>query len=105
MIKLFRKEPVNRQFWLPLSLGELQISEYAWHCLQAVEMLIALQMHIQGNWGDVEHSEWKKNDIALQRGTEIRSAYRSPRGPTFWIVTDPDRRQTTIMHPAEYDLL
>ena len=45
--------------------------------------------------------DWLSNDLALEEGTRLLSVYWS--GETkFWIITEADRSQTTILLPSDY---
>lgn len=66
------------------------------------EMLQAMRRHARGDWGDVGQEDWKANDLALQEGTRILSAYKSSEGIKFWIITEADRSSTTVLLPEEY---
>jgi hypothetical protein len=52
--------------------------------------------HSKGDWGDVESSQWKANDRALEDGGQILSMHILEDGAQLFIVTAPDRKTTTI---------
>jgi hypothetical protein len=60
------------------------------------------ERHVLGDWGDVTDSDKKSNEIALQMGGRILSAYDLPGGTTVWVTTEPDRSATTLMLPDEH---
>lgn len=65
----------------------------------------ALQMHSEGNWGDVCDEDWQRNQDALKNGGRLFSAYiMNDLDPTdkIWIITEEDRSVTTILLPEEY---
>ena len=57
--------------------------------------------HQLGDWGDVPHADALANDIALDLGTRLFSAYATPAG-RLWIITEADRSATTVLLPDEY---
>jgi len=66
-----------------------------------------LDQHVQGNWGQVDASDWRANDQALADGSRLLSAYTTLKGVKIWIITeavgdDGRRASTTILKPEEY---
>lgn len=64
----------------------------------------ALQMHSEGNWGDVDDEDWNSNQEALTSGDRLFSAYYTDNKRTekIWIITEWDRSATTVLWPSEY---
>lgn len=65
----------------------------------------ALQMHSEGNWGDVYDEDWESNQNALRDGDRLFSVYiMSELDPEdkIWIITEADRSTTTVLLPEEY---
>lgn len=64
----------------------------------------ALQMHSDGNWGDVCDEDWESNQEALKTGDRLFSAYYLDENMTekIWIITEADRSATTVLCPSEY---
>jgi len=65
-----------------------------------------LKRHSTGDWGDLEGSDAKANERALEDGSRIFSVYRV-RETTFWVITEAkdehgQRGSTCIMLPEEY---
>ena len=58
--------------------------------------------HLTGDWGDICEEDRKLNDQALRDGTRLLSAYHTPEGIKFWIITEADRSATTVLLPEEY---
>lgn len=63
--------------------------------------------HSSGDWGDLEQEDKDSNDFALENNERILSAYSIPEnfGVTeskIWIITEYDRKTTTILFPNEY---
>lgn len=74
------------------------------HCVDPATLL---SRHVHGDWGDLCKSDRLANDVALQDGSRIFSAYVM--GPDkFWIITeavgadDVTRASTCILLPSEY---
>jgi hypothetical protein len=63
-----------------------------------------LQMHLNGNWGDLCDEDWELNQQALRCGNRLFSAYYMDDCHTekIWIITEADRSVTTILFPEEY---
>ncbi len=62
-----------------------------------------LARHQSGDWGDVlDEHDMQENDISLQRGCRLLSAYHLANGTTVWIITEADRASTCVLLPEEY---
>jgi hypothetical protein len=66
-----------------------------------------LDRHLAGDWGDVPPEDKKSNDDAVIDGSRILSAYTTPGGAKFWIITEGAddkgyREATTLLLPEEY---
>lgn len=66
------------------------------------EMYIALERHSHGDWGDLCPEDVRENELSLEKGFRLFSAYTSKTGKRFWIITEADRSVTTILLPEEY---
>jgi hypothetical protein len=84
-------------------LGHITISGPALEALQAAGISpdSILQRHVLGDWGEMTDSDRRANELALEMGGRLLSAYRIPDGITVWVSTEPDRSVTTIMLPSE----
>ena len=60
-----------------------------------------LHRHRSGDWGTVSDPDARANDLALQNGTRVLSAYDTS-GGRLWIITEADRSATTVLLPSEY---
>ena len=69
--------------------------------VSAQEAGTALVRHTYGDWGDLYHHEWMRNDLALISGDMLVSVYHSQDGIQFWIVTEAELSATTILLPEE----
>ncbi|GAA0833300.1 hypothetical protein GCM10009080_13830 [Cupriavidus pauculus] len=60
-----------------------------------------LTRHACGDWGLVPTEDVKANDLAVEHGWRILSAYDIA-GVRIWIITEADRSVTTLLLPDEY---
>lgn len=58
--------------------------------------------HASGDWGEVDEEDERSNDLAVEQGRRILSAYRTSQGERIWLITEADRSVTTILLPEEY---
>jgi hypothetical protein len=84
------------------SLGEVVITARARACVPDAEVMKALHLHCQADWGDLTEDDRVTNEQALLEGDRLFSAYRSLKGEKFYIITEADRSVTTILLPEEY---
>ena len=61
-----------------------------------------LAKHVSGDWGDVDQEDWQENELSLREGFRILSVYTTLLGEKLWVLTEADRRVTTLLLPAEY---
>ncbi|WP_186222580.1 hypothetical protein [Burkholderia gladioli] len=62
-----------------------------------------LRRHQSGDWGVVCASDARSNDLAVVNRTRILSAYElGPHRERLWIITEANRRATTLLLPSEY---
>jgi hypothetical protein len=61
-----------------------------------------LHRHVTGDWGDLDEHDRKENELALQKGLRLFSAYQTSKGVRIWVITEWDRSATTILLPDEY---
>jgi len=64
--------------------------------LRTEEVLTALRRHSEGDWGDLLPEDAIANDLALERGGRLFSAYGLGRD-RFWVITEADRLLTTVL--------
>lgn len=83
-------------------LGQIVITPNALEKLASDEILNALDRHVQGDWGDLDKDDKLENDIALEKGFRILSAYTGNDGIKFWIMTESSRAVTTVLLPEDY---
>ena len=61
-----------------------------------------LHRHVVGDWGDLDGDDRAENELSVQEGFRILSAYHLRDGTKIWIITEADRSSTTILLPEEY---
>lgn len=62
-----------------------------------------LYRHLSGDWGDLDESDRRQNDAALQSGKDrLFSSYQVSAELKLWIITEWDRSVTTLLLPGEY---
>ena len=67
-------------------------------------MIVSLNRHINGDWGNMCDEDKAANEEALADGLRLMSVYKRMDHPddTIWIITEADRSATTILLPSEY---
>ena len=83
-------------------LGQIVITPNALGKLVSDDILNALDRHVQGDWGDLDKDDKAENDIALEKGFRLLSAYTGNDGIKFWIITEASRADTTVLLPEDY---
>jgi hypothetical protein len=58
--------------------------------------------HARGDWGEISPEDKAENELSLERGFRLLSAYILPGGKRIWIITEADRSATTVLLPGEY---
>ena len=67
-----------------------------------------LRRHVTGDWGTVCPDDAQLNDLAIEDGSRILSAYLMADETRLWIITDAtidgegNRQVTTLLLPEEY---
>jgi hypothetical protein len=82
-------------------LGHIVSTPSALDQLTQDDILLGIQRHQAGDWGDVDDHDRAANDRALIEGTRILSVYHSAGGIKFWLITEAGRRSTTVLLPAD----
>lgn len=85
-----------------LALGNQVVTANAHQTLDMFSVGNALKRHENGDWGDVSPEDAQTNDLALETGDRIVSAYTDRAGTKFWIITEWDRSVTTVLLPSDY---
>ena len=58
--------------------------------------------HQSGDWGEVSKVTAHENDLSVEQGFRIFSAYTTRSGHKVWIITHRDRSTTMLLLPDEY---
>src|SRR5947209_18780350 len=66
-----------------------------------IDALKLLRRHVTGDWGDFDDADKQENELSVQKGFRILSAYGEGE-KRLWILTEADRSVTTILRPDEY---
>ena len=64
--------------------------------------LAYLARHLAGDWGDVDKDDRRENELSLQNGWRLLSAYTLSKGTKIWVITEADRSSTCVLLPSEY---
>jgi hypothetical protein len=85
-------------------LGRVVATPGALSALEKAEQSPAefLDRHVNGDWGEVTDADKQENELSVEQGFRILSAYTTSAGDTIWILTEADRSATTILLPEEY---
>ena len=83
-------------------LGQLCATPAALAELTHEDFQTALKRHLRGDWGDLEDEDKAENELSLEKGFRLLSAYKGTNGTKFWIITENDRSITTVLLPSDY---
>ena len=85
-------------------LGRVVATPGALSALEKAEQLPAefLDRHVNGDWGEVPDADKQENELSVEKGFRILSAYTTSAGDKLWILTEADRSATIVMLPEEY---
>ena len=83
-------------------LGHIVATPNALTSLTEEDIVAAIQRHQAGDWGDLPEEDRQENELSLQQGFRLLSAYCSAQGVKFWIITEADRSVTTLLLPEDY---
>lgn len=84
-----------------IDIGELQPSSNVAVLIDTASVQDALNRHRACDWGDVEKSEWTRNNRSALVGRLVFSTFHYDRGRKLWIVTTGDRSRTAIFLTEE----
>jgi hypothetical protein len=83
-------------------LGQTVITRNAQNKLHAADVLIAMNRHASGDWGDVDEHDRRENELSLTENFRLLSVYYDRNRVKFWIITEADRSATTVLLPEDY---
>lgn len=58
--------------------------------------------HVTGDWGELPEEDKEENELSVEKGFRILSAYELNTGVKIWVITEWDRSVTTLLMPSEY---
>ncbi|MGB6680261.1 MAG: hypothetical protein WBF08_02910 [Candidatus Bathyarchaeia archaeon] len=97
----FKKERVPKPLF---RLGQIVGTQGALQALIEAQQLPDefLNRHQTGDWGYLSDKDKQENELSVENGFRIFSAYELKTGVKLWVITEWDRSVTTILHPDEY---
>jgi len=84
------------------SLGEIVVTPGQAGQLHLGEIASAVRRHAGGDWGELDEPDRQVNYQRVEGGGPIASIYKSSSGLKFYVLTEADRRTTTVLLPEEY---
>ena len=87
---------------MKFDLGQLVITPAALEAVPADDICNSINRHVCGDWGDLDDADRRENELALRAGLRLLSVYHATNGIKFWLITEADRRLTTILLPSDY---
>ena len=83
-------------------LGRIVATPNARQSITQDDILLGIQRHQAGDWGNLTDDNRTANDRALAQGGRIVSSYQAMNGTKYWLITEADRSTTTILLPEDY---
>lgn len=83
-------------------LGHIVSTPNALSQLTQEDILMGIRRHQAGDWGNLDTHDWNENERALKHGGRLFSQYHSAAGVKFRLITESDRRTTTVLLPEDY---
>lgn len=83
-------------------IGRLALTGDAIASVPVEEWIIGLSRHIRGDWGLFDEEDRQENEFSVDKHLRLLSAYETEDGVKYWIITEADRSQTTILLPDNY---
>ena len=86
------------------ALGRVVATPGALRALEKAEQApdVFLDRHVNGDWGDVPEEDKQENEVSVEQGFRILSAYTTSASDRIWVLTEADRSATIILLPEEY---
>lgn len=69
---------------------------------EKLNLLPYVVRHLNGDWGDIAAEDARANQAALRDGDRLLSEYQVTPQSRVRIITESDRRATTVLLPEEY---
>ena len=61
-----------------------------------------INRHASGDWGELDEEDKCENQVSLERGSRIFSAYTTTSEIRVWVITEADRSCTRALLPEYY---
>ena len=86
-------------------LGQITMTPSAISIIASFKVAIGelLDRHERGDYGEVTEIDWRENTLALlpESVERVMSVY-SVGNQKLWVITDPDRKVTTLLTEADF---
>jgi len=83
-------------------LGRIVATAHVLEVIPRGDITAAITRHQAGDWGEMDEEDRQANERALVENTRLLSIYRSTKGRKFYLITEADRRMTTVLLPEDY---
>ncbi len=83
-------------------LGKIVTTANAKSQLTQEDILMGIQRHQAGDWGEVSEEDRRENELSLKEGFRLWSVYHSRTGLKFWVITEANRSSTSVLLPEDY---
>lgn len=85
-------------------LGQVVATPDALEALEQTQVRAAefLNRHMAGDWGELGEEDKAENELSVEKGFRILSAYTLSTGTKIYVITEADRSVTTLLLPEEY---
>ena len=93
---------VHSRFTPQISVGQVIITPAAAQRLSPGDVTRALRRHARGDQGDFASSSQRHRRGVALLGCRFLSAYRTADGTRFWIISEADQSQTTVLLPDDF---
>lgn len=92
---------------MKFQLGKVVCTIGAHADFSMVEMILCLNRHMNGEWGELSREDKRANNQSLKYGSRLLSAYNLSHNRRLWIITDACddegvRHCTTLLLPEDY---
>ncbi|MDP2099233.1 MAG: hypothetical protein U1D70_11400 [Methylobacter sp.] len=86
-------------------LGQISMTPSAISIIASFKVSIGdlLDRHEKGDYGEISEVDWRENTLALlpESVERVMSVY-SVGDEKLWVITDPDRKVTTLLTEADF---
>ena len=81
--------------------GEIVATQGVLAKISGNDIMKALRSHVYGDWGDLDEDK-AENEFSVENGYRFLSSHISSNGIKFWVITEADISETTVLLPEEY---